>query len=139
MHGRNTTAAAQREQRLRSAREGARNRAVALDDRADIAAALRDAHRLAAQIFPARNTACFKGDCRSADAVIGRGHVIENLAALGVVLHVGDQDVDLALLEKLHTGRRQHRHQLHLRAEPFAEFVREIHVEAARLLRRGIE
>jgi len=55
--------------------------------------------------------------------------MIQDLAALGVVLHVCDQDVDLALLKKLNPRGGQHGHQLHLRAQPFAEFVRQVHVK----------
>src|SRR6266702_4115825 len=59
VYGSHATPTAQREQRLGRAWKCARDRAVSLNYRADIAAALRDAHRLAAQVFPARNTAGF--------------------------------------------------------------------------------
>src|ERR1700712_3203990 len=139
MHGRDTASAAQREQGLRRTRERTRNCTVAFNDGTDIAAALRDAYRLAAQVFPARNTACFKGYRCAADAIIRRCDVIENLAALRVVLHVGNQDVDLALLEKLHARRGQDGQELHFGAEPFPKCVRKVHVETSRLLRGGIE
>ncbi|SPK77120.1 protein of unknown function (plasmid) [Cupriavidus taiwanensis] len=123
-------AAAQRQQRFRHALEALELGAVGGRQRLGIAAALRQAHRFAAQVFPAANAAALQEDRGAAVAVIGGRHMVQQRGALRRQQHAGNQQVNLALLEELHAVGRQHRHQLGLYRQFAGNLAREFGVEA---------
>ncbi|MNE61387.1 hypothetical protein D3C80_1565970 [compost metagenome] len=108
MHRRHTTVAAQGQQRFRLAAERLDLGAVVFLQRLDEIAALGHTHRLALEVGPLGYARAFANQRRAAHLFIRRGHVIEDFSAFFGELHVGDEDVDFALLQELYAVRRQH-------------------------------
>lgn len=75
----------------------------------------------------------------AADFLERRGHEGQDLAALLRPLHVGDQDVHLALLQELHAVGRLDLHGLHPHAQALGHAFGQLHVVAHVPLRDGVD
>ncbi|KEH07719.1 hypothetical protein GY14_24950 [Delftia tsuruhatensis] len=139
MHGGRAVAALEGQQRLGLAPEGLDLGAVLIGQRLGEIAALRHAHGLAAQIVPLAHAAALLGDGGAADFLERRGHEGQDLAALLRPLHVGDQDVHLALLQELHAVGRLDLHGLHPHAQALGHAFGQLHVVAHVPLRDGVD
>ena len=132
-------AALERQQRFRLAWQRLYLRAILLDQRLGVVGALRNAGDLALQVRPVLDATVLAADGGAALAVIGGRYVIERFGALFRVLHVGDQDIDLALLQELHAVGRGHGFGDQLDTEAGGQRLGDVDVETLLLLRLRID
>ncbi|MNT06563.1 hypothetical protein D3C72_1412340 [compost metagenome] len=139
MYGNIAIAALQRQKRFWLARQRLYLCAILFDQRLRVVGTLRNAGDLALQVRPVLDATVLAADCGAALAVIGGGHIIERFGALFGVLHVGDQNIDLALLQELHAVGRRHSLSHQLDAETGGQRLGDVDVETLLLLRLRID
>ena len=104
--------------------------AVFLGHRLVVPGALDAADLLVLELLPGFEIRLFVGEHVDARRVIERLDDADELPAVRLVVHGGDHQVDLALLQELHAVRRDNRLKLQFHAELVRDEARDVRLEA---------